>query len=118
MGKVYGATKWGEAYGLMHDICGGLVVTMPGEADYLNPETRPYLETYLKGREDILTEYRIRAFKLVEDLIASPFSGWFLASQVNAAGSPAGERIELRRNYDVEKRKEIAKAIAGIQGSW
>ncbi len=108
--------RWGEIYGYLHDICGGMLVTMPGEADFLNSETRGLMEKYLKGKEGVPAEHRIRASKLVEDLVASVFSGWLMGSAINAAGSPAAERIELFRNYPLEYSKQIAKETAGIKG--
>lgn len=114
-GKLHGAMRWGEIYGYLHDICGGMLVTMPGEDDFFNPETRGLMEKYLKGREEVPTEDRIRASKLAEDLVASVFSGWLMGSAINAAGSPAAERIELFRNYPIEDSKQIAREIAGIR---
>ena len=72
------------------------------------------MEKYLKGREGVPTEHRIRASKLAEDLVACVFSGWLMGSAINAAGSPAAERIELFRNYPMEDGKQIAREIAGI----
>ena len=115
-GKLHGSMRWGEIYGYLHDICGGMLVTMPGEADFLNQETRGLMEKYLKGKEGVPTEDRIRASKLVEDLVASVFSGWLMGSAINAAGSPAAERIELFRNYPLEDSKKVAMEIAGIRG--
>ena len=106
--------KWGEIYGYLHDICGGILVTLPGEADFLNPETKVLMEKYLKGRDGVPVDHRFRASKLVEDLVASVFSGWLMGSAINAAGSPAAERIELFRNYPLDDSKEIAKKAAGI----
>jgi 4-hydroxybutyryl-CoA dehydratase/vinylacetyl-CoA-Delta-isomerase len=114
-GKLHGAMRWGEIYGYLHETCGGMLVTMPGEGEFLNPETRGLMEKYLKGREGVPTEHRMRASKLAEDLVASVFSGWLMGSAINAAGSPAAERIELFRNYPLEDGKQIAREIAGIR---
>jgi len=38
---------------LLQDIAGGLVVTMPSQKDFENPEVAPYLEKYLKGSADV-----------------------------------------------------------------
>lgn len=116
-GKLHGAMRWGEIYGYLHDICGGMLVTMPGEADFLNPETRGLMEKYLKGKEGVPAEHRFRASKLVEDLVASVFSGWLMGSAINAAGSPAAERIELFRNYPLKDSKQIARETAGIKAN-
>ena len=41
------------------------LVTLPSEADYHHPEIGPQLEKYLKGREDIPTENRMRILRLI-----------------------------------------------------
>ena len=114
-GLYYARSRYGEAMGLLQDVAGGLVVTMPTEKDYLNPETRPYMEKYLKGKADIPTEHRIRAFKLIEDLTASRLAGWLLGSSVCSGGTLQTHRVEVVRRYDLEARKKAAQALAGIR---
>ena len=89
-------------------------MTLPGEADFLNPETKALMDKYLKGSEGVPVDHRFRASKLVENLVASVFNGWLMGSAINAAGSQAAERIELFRNYPMNNSKEIAKEAAGI----
>ena len=45
---------------LAQDLAGGLMVTMPSEADFRSEEVGPLIEKYLRGRGDIPTEERMR----------------------------------------------------------
>ena len=67
-GKNFAGIKFYEALRAVHDIAGGLVVTMPGEADYHSPVTQPYLEKYFKGAKGIPTLDRLKLFKFIRDL--------------------------------------------------
>ena len=50
-----------EAVSWVQDIAGGLVVTGPSEEDWLNPQTRPYIERFLGGSQGVGAEERLRA---------------------------------------------------------
>ncbi len=99
----------------LHDIGGGIVATMPTEADWNNPELRKYIEPALRGNPKYTTEERLRALNLVQDLAASRATGTIMAFTVNAAGSPATNGVVARRMYDLEKRIQYAKDIASIK---
>jgi 4-hydroxybutyryl-CoA dehydratase/vinylacetyl-CoA-Delta-isomerase len=98
----------------LHDIAGGLISTMPTEADWENPELREYIEEGLRGSSDFSTEDRLRVMNLAQDLAASRLTGTLLGFTINAAGSPDTNKIITRRLYDLEGAKEIAGEIAGI----
>jgi len=115
-GKVYAASNWTKTYGWAHDICGAGLVTMPQEITWNEPKARQIMETFYKGAEHVSAEDRIRAYKLVEDLTSSNYSGWLISSVINAAGSPEAERRSIFNNYDMGKARLAAKQIAGIQG--
>ena len=53
---------------LAQDLAGGLMVTQPSEADYRNPELKPYIEKYLKGVASVPTEDRMRLLRLIENM--------------------------------------------------
>jgi hypothetical protein len=50
------------------DIAGGLMVTLPSEAEHRNPITGPLLEKYLKGRKGVDVESRMRILRLIENM--------------------------------------------------
>jgi len=114
IGKYIAGTHIYDEIYRVHDIGGGLIITCPSDEDYFNPETKSYLEKYLKGKGDIPTEHRIRAFKLAEDLTAYGFAGWLMVASCHGGGSPEAQKITIYRSYDFERRKKIAKCLAGI----
>ena len=106
--------RLGHHLATLHDFAGGLMVTMPTEADWNNPELRPHIESALKGASKYTTEQRLRAMNLAQDLAASRMTGSLLGFTINAAGSPATNKIVAEKFYDLETRINTAKEIAGI----
>ena len=98
----------------LHDIAGGLIATMPTEADWNNPELRKYIDQALRGSTKYTTEERLRALNLVQDLAASRTTGTILGFSINAAGSPATNHVVVRRLYNLKKQIDNAKQIASI----
>ncbi len=115
IGKYIAGTHIYEEIYRVHDIAGGFAVTCPSEKDYNNPETRAFLEKYLKGRADVSSLDRMKAFKLVEDLTAHGFAGWLMVASCHGGGSPEAQRITIYRGYDLDTRERIAKCLAGIE---
>ena len=99
----------------MQDAAGGSVVTMASEKDYFAPQVGKYLEKYYKGRDGVATEDRIRAFKLVEDLTASEFAGWYHAMCISGGGAVQTFKSIAASGCDFETCKAKAKKAAGIQ---
>jgi 4-hydroxyphenylacetate 3-monooxygenase/4-hydroxybutyryl-CoA dehydratase/vinylacetyl-CoA-Delta-isomerase len=116
IGKYYSGTTLHHEFELVHDIAGGLVVTMPPEEDFEQSPTAEYLDKYLRGRAEVTTADRIRCFRLIEDITASAAGGLLLVAGVHGGGSPEAERITILRQYDVAARKALAKRLAGIEG--
>ena len=99
---------------LAEDIAGGLMVTMPSEKDLHNPEIGPVVEKYFKGIESVPTEYRMRILRLIENLTLGTAAVGYRTESMHGAGSPQAQRIMISRQGNLEKKKELAKAIAGI----
>jgi len=116
VGKYYAGTNLHHELELLQDIAGGLVVTMPSEADYRSQEVGGYLRKYLAGPAHLAVDDRVRCFRLIEDMSASKFGGLLMVAGVHGGGSPEAERLAIYRSYDLETRKEIARRAAGIAG--
>ena len=99
---------------LAEDIAGGLMVTMPSEKDLRNPEIGPVVEKYFKGIESVPTEHRMRILRLIENLTLGTAAVGYRTESMHGAGSPQAQRIMISRQGNLEKKKELAKAIAGI----
>ncbi len=99
---------------LAQDIAGGLMVTMPSEKDLRNPEIGKVVEKYFKGIASVPTEHRMRILRLIENLTLGTAAVGYLTESMHGAGSPQAQRIMIARQGNFEKKKELAKAIAGI----
>ncbi|MBP1761552.1 MAG: 4-hydroxybutyryl-CoA dehydratase [Firmicutes bacterium] len=99
---------------LAEDIGGGLLATMPSEKDYKDSKIGPYCEKYLKGVEDIPTEYRLRALRLIENIALGPGASVYRVESLHGAGSPQAQRIMIARLANFDVKKKFARLIAGI----
>lgn len=113
--KFYFADNYHQAVKLVQDIAGGIVVTAPWEEDYRNPETRPLLEKYLRGKPDVPAEHRFRAIKLIKDLVASELGGYWEVTSIHAEGSLAAQRLAVYGAADFSRYKSAAKRAARIR---
>jgi len=92
------------------DIAGGFVVTMPSEKELENPVTRPLLEKYLKTHGS--TEDRMRMSRFLQNWIA----GLHGVGTWHGAGPRQNQMIMLYRDTDLQKKKQMAKELAGLIG--
>jgi 4-hydroxybutyryl-CoA dehydratase / vinylacetyl-CoA-Delta-isomerase len=100
---------------LAQDLAGGLLVTMPSEADYRDETVGPLLEKYLKGRPDVPTEDRIRILRLIENLTLGRNAVGYLTESLHGAGSPQAQRIQIQRQMELPFKQGLAKKLAGIK---
>ena len=99
---------------IAQDIAGGLMVTLPSEADFRAPETGRWLKKYFKGTGDVSTENRMRMLRLIENLTLGTAAVGYLTESMHGAGSPQAQRIMISRLADVKKKKAYARNLCGI----
>jgi len=99
---------------LAQDLAGGLVATMPSEKDFSNPETGPLLRKYLRGRDGVKVEDRARVLRLIENMTLGRNAVGYLTESMHGAGSPQAQRIQIARQMDLERKKNYARSLAGI----
>jgi len=99
---------------LAQDLAGGIVVTMPSEADFRNEEVGPLIEKLLAGRAEVPTENRMRILRLIENLTLGRNAVGYLTESLHGAGSPQAQRIQIARGMDVDTKKGYARRLAGI----
>jgi 4-hydroxybutyryl-CoA dehydratase/vinylacetyl-CoA-Delta-isomerase len=100
---------------LAQDLAGGLLVTMPSQADYQHHEIGPLLDKYLKARSDVPTEHRMRILRLIENLTLGRNAVGYLTESLHGAGSPQAQRIQIQRQMDLSFKQSLAKKLAGIE---
>jgi 4-hydroxybutyryl-CoA dehydratase/vinylacetyl-CoA-Delta-isomerase len=99
---------------LAEDVAGGLMVTMPSEKDLRSPEIGKIVEKYFRGVASVSTENRMRILRLIENITLGTAAVGYRTESMHGAGSPQAQRIMIARQGNIEQKKELAKAIAGI----
>jgi 4-hydroxybutyryl-CoA dehydratase/vinylacetyl-CoA-Delta-isomerase len=99
---------------LAQDLAGGLMVTLPSDAEFESKVTGPILEKYLKGRGNVPVEHRRRMLRLIENMTMGRNAVGYLTESLHGAGSPQAQRIQILRGMEIEKKKDYAEALAGI----
>jgi 4-hydroxybutyryl-CoA dehydratase/vinylacetyl-CoA-Delta-isomerase len=99
---------------IAQDLAGGIVVTLPSGRDLDNPETGDLLRKYLKGRQEIDTEDRMKILRLIENMTLGRNAVGYLTESLHGAGSPQAQRIMIARAMQVAYKKDLAKVLAGI----
>ena len=111
-----------EIVRLAEDIAGGLMVTMPSEADLKsgtvvgkNGETiGDVCNKYFAAAPVCTTEERARILRLIENICLGTAAVGYRTESMHGAGSPQAQRIMIARQGNLEAKKDLAKVIAGI----
>ena len=112
-----------EIVRLAEDIAGGLMVTMPSDADFKsdtkvgkNGETiGDICNKFFSGSPACTTEERQRIMRLIENMCLGSAAVGYRTESMHGAGSPQAQRIMIQRQGNIEGKKALAKAIAGIE---
>lgn len=107
---------------LAEDIAGGLMVTMPSEADFKsdtvvgkNGETIGQIcNKYFAAGDCASAEERQRILRLLENICLGTAAVGYKTESMHGAGSPQAQRIMISRQGNLEAKKDMAKEIAGI----
>lgn len=96
---------------LLSEVAGGAAVTMPSVRDLKHPEVAPYIEKYFKTVPEIPVADRIRLFHFIGDLCSSEYAGWWYNEIIHGSGSPAAERVQMYREFDLESTKQLVRTL-------
>ena len=100
---------------MAQDIAGGLMVTLPSEKDFRNPETGPLLRKYLRGRKGVDVENRMKILRLIENMTMGRNAVGYLTESMHGAGSPQAQRIQIARQMQLGYKSKLAKNLASIK---
>jgi 4-hydroxybutyryl-CoA dehydratase / vinylacetyl-CoA-Delta-isomerase len=100
---------------LAQDIAGGIIVTMPSEKDLKHPKIGKYVAKYLKGVDGVAVENRVRLLRLIENLTIGLGAVCYLTESLHGAGSPMAQKIMIGRRANIERMKNNAKRLCGIE---
>ena len=96
---------------LAQDIAGGKIITLPSEKDFENPETREILKECFSGKEGFPPLDIIKMLRLIENMSV----GAGLPEAMHGAGSPAAQKIMIKRRGNIERKMVLAETVAGIK---
>lgn len=113
--KYYYAANYHNMVKYVHDLSGGLVLTLPSEKDLRNPETGKYLRKYLHTKNSVDVETRMRVYNFIRDYTADAYGGWHLVVALQAGGGLSAQRTMMNRIYDMAGARELALAAAGVK---
>jgi 4-hydroxybutyryl-CoA dehydratase/vinylacetyl-CoA-Delta-isomerase len=114
-GKLLQGLHIYDMFKIAHETSGGILVTSPYPEDMEVPNLKDRLSRYLKGREDIPADHRLKIARLLEDITASYQGGWYSVISIHGGGSPEAERMEIMRKYDLDERRSLVEKITGIK---
>jgi len=100
---------------LAEDLAGGLICTMPSEADFKSEEIGHLIEKYLNTCEETCAEARYKVLRFIENLTMGVASVSYRTESMHGAGSPQAQRIMISRQADLEKKKGLIKDILDIE---
>ena len=113
--KYYYAANYHQTVRYLHDLGGGLVLTLPLEDDLRNEESGKYIRKYLHTKSDVDIETRMRVYNMIRDLTADAYGGWQFVVALQAGGGLAAQRIMMNRTYNLAQAKERALRAAGVK---
>jgi 4-hydroxybutyryl-CoA dehydratase/vinylacetyl-CoA-Delta-isomerase len=96
---------------LLNEIAGGAPVTLPSIADLRHPEVAPFIEKYFKAAPGVSAMERIKLLHFIGDLCSSEYAGWWYNEIIHGSGSPAAERVQMYREFDIDSTKRLVKAL-------
>jgi 4-hydroxybutyryl-CoA dehydratase / vinylacetyl-CoA-Delta-isomerase len=111
--KYYYAANYHQTVRYLHDLGGGLVLTLPLESDLRNEESGKYIRKYLHTKPGVDVEQRMRVYNMIRDLTADAYGGWQFVVALQAGGGLPAQRLMMNRTYNMKRAKEIALKAAG-----
>jgi aromatic ring hydroxylase len=95
---------------LLREISGSGMIMQPSENDLANPELRPFLDRYMRGK-GVGVEYKSRLYRLAHDLAVSSFGMRQEVYEYWHGGDPNRNRINLMRTFDQAEVIDQIKAL-------
>ncbi|MBW6485129.1 MAG: 4-hydroxyphenylacetate 3-hydroxylase family protein [Syntrophobacterales bacterium] len=100
---------------LSQDIAGGLMATCPSAQDLHSPVVGKWVDKYLKTKQDVPTEHRLRILRLIENITLGTAAVGYLTESMHGAGSPQAQRIMISRLINLKQKQKKAKCLCGIE---
>ena len=100
---------------LAQDLAGGLMATLPSDAEFQGAITGPILRKYLATRPGVSVDNRRRVLRLIENMTMGRNAVGYLTESMHGAGSPQAQRVQIQRLMNLDEKKQLAKKLAGVE---
>lgn len=95
---------------LAHDIGGGILSTLPADADFQNSEIGGLLRKYFVGKQGFPTEDKRKLIRYIEGMTSVSA----MVEALHGAGSPQAQRIVMLRQGNLQEKAKIARRVIGL----
>lgn len=95
---------------IAHDIGGGILSTLPADADFRNKEIGGLLEKYFAGKNGFSTTDKRKLCRYIEGMTSVAT----LVEALHGAGSPQAQRIVMLRQGNVPGKMRMARKVLGL----
>jgi 4-hydroxybutyryl-CoA dehydratase/vinylacetyl-CoA-Delta-isomerase len=95
---------------LAHDIGGGILSTLPSDADFHNGEIGGLLRKYFAGKVGSDTDVKRKLIRFIEGITSSST----LVEALHGAGSPQAQRIVMLRQANLPEKTKLARKLLGL----
>jgi 4-hydroxybutyryl-CoA dehydratase/vinylacetyl-CoA-Delta-isomerase len=95
---------------LAHDVSGGLLSTLPSDADFRSDEIGELLTKYFAGKQGFSTEDKRKLCRYIEGMTSVAT----LVEALHGAGSPQAQRIVMLRQANLPEKARMAKKVIGL----
>ena len=100
---------------IIDDLVGGIICTLPSEADLKSEEVGPLLKKYLSVCDGVSVEDRYKLLRFIESISMGVAAVSYKAESMHGAGSPQAQRIMIARQANLEEKKQLIKDILDIE---
>ncbi len=100
---------------LVEDVAGGIICTMPSQADFDSEEIGPLLKKYLTTCDGVPVKSRYKLLRFIENLTMGVASLSYKTESLHGAGSPQAQRIMISRQGNLEEKINLVKEILDIK---
>lgn len=96
---------------LATDLAGGIMVTMPGMADFNHPEVGPAIRKYLQCVKEVPVEQRRRLLRFLEMALLGTGGVCYLTESVHGAGSPQAQMMQIQAETPFDALEQATREL-------
>ncbi|MBI5069427.1 MAG: 4-hydroxybutyryl-CoA dehydratase [Deltaproteobacteria bacterium] len=95
---------------LAHDLGGGILSTLPSDADFRSSEVGGLLHKYFAGKAGFSTDDKRKLIRYIEGMTSVST----LVEALHGAGSPQAQRIVMLRQANLGEKANLARKVLGL----